>query len=396
MDDATDSLRDPRPDAGTISPATLQQWLESEGSVTVLDVRMPADVETWQIEGPGVEFHSRPYYELLDGEATLEAVPKGDPLVVVCGEGEASETVASQLAAAGRAAVSLEGGMEDWATHYAATEIGAVDSAGRMFQYHRPATGCLSYLVVSDGAAAVIDPLLAFVDQYRENAAEVGADLEYAIDTHCHADHLSGVRELAADGTTGIVPAASADRGMSIDDGMETIIDGESVSVGEVSIAAVHTPGHTTDMTSYRIDDRVLLTGDALFVESVGRPDLEAGAEGAREAARQLHESLQERILPLADDVLIAGGHRATAERPGRDGTYTARLGRLRETLPVLSMAEDAFVDHVSSKVPPRPANYERIVATNLGRESVDDEDATRIELGPNNCAAADGVAERG
>jgi glyoxylase-like metal-dependent hydrolase (beta-lactamase superfamily II) len=233
------------------------------------------------------------------------------------------------------------------------------------------------------------------VDRYREDAAEAGAELAYAIDTHCHADHLSGVRELAAEGVTGIVPAASADRGMAIDDGMETITNGETVTVGAVTIAAVHTPGHTTDLTSYRIDDRVLLTGDALFVESVGRPDLEAGADGAREAARQLHESLQERILPLADDVLIAGGHRATAERPAPDGTYTARLGRLRETLPVLSMAEEAFVEHVSSKIPPRPANYERIVATNLGRESVDGETATRIELGPNNCAAVDGVPER-
>ncbi|MBS3760786.1 MAG: MBL fold metallo-hydrolase, partial [Halodesulfurarchaeum sp.] len=140
------------------------------------------------------------------------------------------------------------------------------------------------------------------------------------------------------------------------------------------------------------VDDQVLLTGDSLFVGSVARPDLEAGDEGAGKAATQLYESLQERILSLDEDVIVAGGHRAERETPGEDNTYTARLGTLVEEMAVLSMDQADFVEYILSNMPPRPANYETIIDANLGHREIDDEEAFRIELGPNNCAASQGA----
>ncbi|MFW5905470.1 MAG: MBL fold metallo-hydrolase, partial [archaeon] len=102
-----------------------------------------------------------------------------------------------------------------------------------------------------------------------------------------------------------------------------------------------------------------------------------------------LHETIQERILPLPDDTIIGGGHTSDAAEPAEDGTFTARLGDLVDQMDALTMDGNDFVDLVLADMPPRPANYEDIIATNLGKNSVDDEEAFTLELGPNNCAAS-------
>jgi glyoxylase-like metal-dependent hydrolase (beta-lactamase superfamily II) len=142
-------------------------------------------------------------------------------------------------------------------------------------------------------------------------------------------------------------------------------------------------------MTSYLIDDAVLLTGDGLFTESVARPDLEEGDDGAPEAARTLYRSLQDRVLVLDDDVIVGGAHFSAAADPGEDGTYTATIGDLVERMDALSMDEEEFVELVLADMPPRPANYEEIIAINLGQADADADEAFELELGPNNCAAS-------
>jgi glyoxylase-like metal-dependent hydrolase (beta-lactamase superfamily II) len=142
-------------------------------------------------------------------------------------------------------------------------------------------------------------------------------------------------------------------------------------------------------MNSYLIDDSLLATGDGLFIESVARPDLEEGDEGAPEAASQLYESLQDRVLTLPDETLIGGAHFSDAAEPAEDGTYTAPIGRLVDEMDALTMDEDEFVELILSDMPPRPSNYEDIIATNLGQQEADDEEAFELELGPNNCAAS-------
>jgi len=124
------------------------------------------------------------------------------------------------------------------------------------------------------------------------------------------------------------------------------------------------------------------------FIESVARPDLEEGDDGAPEAARMLYDSLQTRVLSLDDNVLVGGAHFSDAAEPAADGTYTAPIGELRERMDALSADEDEFVETVLADMPPRPANYEDIIATNLG-QNVDDDEAFTLELGPNNCAAS-------
>jgi glyoxylase-like metal-dependent hydrolase (beta-lactamase superfamily II)/rhodanese-related sulfurtransferase len=378
--------------AETVTPERLRDRIEAGEPVGLLDVRAPETAADWRIDGDAVDYVNVPYYELLDGipESVLSDLPAG-PLVVVCAKGESSELVAEQLAAEGVEAASLERGMRGWANLYEYTELD-VDTDATVAQYHRPSSGCLGYLVVDGDEAIVIDPLLAFADTYEQDARALGADLVGAVDTHIHADHVSGLRDLAARGATGMLPAAAVARGTAFEPD-RTLADGDTLTVGETAIDVLHTPGHTSGMTSLLVDGAVLLTGDGLFVDSVARPDLEDGADGAPDAARQLYDTLQT-VLALDESVVVAPAHASDGTPRRADGTYTATIGAIRERLPVLSADREAFVDRVLADMPPRPANYETIIDTNLGRAATDREDALTMELGPNNCAASAGTLE--
>ncbi|WP_226023810.1 MBL fold metallo-hydrolase [Halomicrobium salinisoli] len=384
----------PTPDVeiDSIEPETLKGRIDDGEDVTLLDTRMESEYEEWRIDGETVESINVPYFEFLDEEIddeVLAQVPDDREVTVICAKGGSSEYVAGELAERGYDVNHLEEGMNGWASIYEAVEVEGYDGAGTLLQYQRPSSGCLGYLLYDDGEAAIIDPLRAFTDRYLDDADDLGVDLQYALDTHVHADHISGVRDLDDEGVEGVIPEAAVDRGVTYADELTTAADGDTFAVGDATIEAVYTPGHTTGMTSYLVDDSLLATGDGLFVESVARPDLEEGDEGAPEAARLLYESLQERILSLPDDTLVGGAHFSDAAEPAADGTYTAPIGDLVDEMDALTMEEDEFVDLILSDMPPRPANYEDIIATNLGQNEVDDDEAFTLELGPNNCAAS-------
>ncbi|WP_136716495.1 MBL fold metallo-hydrolase [Halorientalis salina] len=388
------------PDSGTgadaLSPAGLADRLAAGESVRLLDVRNRDEFETWHVDGPSVEATLIPHMnwiqaDVRDSVADLASDIDGEgPITVVCGRGEASAAVAEMLTEAGIEAHNLAEGMEGWARVYRAREI--TDADPTVVQYQRPASGCLGYMVVSDGEALVVDPLRAFVDRYIEDAAERDAEITTVVDTHVHADHVSGLRDLAgATGATAVMPRMSVQRGVTYD--VETVIHGEELTVGDATLDVFHLPGHTTGMTAFRVGD-VLLSGDSLFVESVARPDLQQGDNGAEMLAGQLYESLTDRTADLPDETVVAPGHYSEGVQPADDGTYTARLGELRERLPVYDMSNAEFRARILRDIPPRPANFERIIAANLGREDLADEDAFELELGPNNCAASPSLAD--
>ena len=389
-----DDMDFPTPDVDveSIDPNELKAQIDAGESVTLLDARMEGDYEEWKIDGENVDSINVPYFHFLDDEIpedVLDQIPKDRELTVLCAKGGASEYVAGSLKELGYDVDHLEEGMNGWARVYEALEVTGYDGAGTLLQYQRPSSGCLGYFVYDDGEAAVIDPLREFTDRYLDDAEELGVELQYAIDTHVHADHISGVRNLADEGVEGVIPEPAVDRGITYAEDMTLAADGDEFAVGDVTIETVYTPGHTSGMTSYLIDDSLLATGDGLFIESVARPDLEEGDEGAPEAASQLYESLQERVLSLPDETLIGGAHFSDAAEPAADGTYTAPIGQLVDEMAALRMDEEEFVDVILSDMPPRPANYEDIIATNLGQREADDEEAFELELGPNNCAAS-------
>ncbi|GAA0220779.1 MBL fold metallo-hydrolase [Halobaculum roseum] len=416
MTDGSDSAARDAADAGSLGgdpggelgPAALARLLRDGEPVSVLDVRDRPEFEAWHVDGRSVTARHVPHVKFVAAAATDDAsdpLPDDlpEPILVVCGRGKASAEVAGDLADAGVDAVNLAGGMDAWAGTYLAEPLVRRGDL-TVIQYQRPSSGCLAYLIVAGGGegregddgddreALVVDPLRAFADRYVEDAAEMGATLRFAVDTHVHADHVSGVRAVreATGGDAEVVlPAGATVRGLEFD--ATLLADGDVLRMGDAEVSAIHAPGHTSELTCLRLhrDDPdaadVLFTGDALFLNGVGRPDLEEGDDGARDLAERAYDTLHDRLLALPEDTLVAPGHFADPA-DARGDTYAAPLSALRD-LDVLGLDRAAFVDRVASSLPPRPANFERIVATNLGVESMDDGEAFEAELGPNNCA---------
>lgn len=365
----------------TIDVPTLRQWLEQQKPVLVLDVRTAADRAEWAIPGSR---HVDAYAALKgnDPEA-LAAVdfPKEVPIVTVCGAGKVSLVAAEQLNARGLHAYSLFGGMQAWSLAWNTAEMALPDSTVRVIQVRRTGKGCLSYLIGSEGEAAVIDAAVE-PEIYLQLAQQAGWRITAVLDSHIHADHLSRSRQLAElAGATFYLPTQKR-----VAFPFTRLHDGDAISIGTAQLVALHTPGHTLESTSYLLNNRVLFTGDTLFLNAVGRPDLEASPDEARKRAHLLYESLQQ-LLTLSPDTLISPGHTSTP--PAFDGQpLVCTLDAVRTAIPRLQLAASAFVAEILARIPPTPPNHKQIVAINESGAGVPADPAT-LEAGANRCAAA-------
>ncbi|ELY48546.1 MBL fold metallo-hydrolase [Natronolimnohabitans innermongolicus] len=394
-----------------ISANDLAAKLDSEESFTLIDTRPEDSYEGWRIHGAtNVPFG--PEDELSDDRLEHIGAENGDSIVAICGKGLTSTPFAFELQQRGYDDVSVvKGGMEDWSKVYEVVPLETERDDLVVIQLQRRAKGCLGYVVgsASSGRAVVVDPTRQ-TDRFKIAAADAGLTIERVLDTHIHADHISGGRQLADELDVPYhLGEHAAER--DVEYVFEPLADGETIEVGEIEIEALHAPGHTSDMVNYLVDGEALLTGDTLFVESVGRTELQFGDSEAHSAsdeqsgetaipadaskgAELLYETLHETILELPDETRICPGHVSVSEENrygvGSPGDPIAeRLGTLRSDLELLGLDEDEFVARLTENAPDKPPNYERVIEINSGRDPVDDEsEATELELGPNNCAA--------
>ncbi|WAH44596.1 MBL fold metallo-hydrolase [Alicyclobacillus fastidiosus] len=370
----------------TQSSAEVFEQILSSAPLYILDVRNEDAYADWKIEGPTVTSINIPYFDLLDGvEVALERLPKDEPILVVCAKEGSSQYVAEQLAEAGLDNVTyLEGGMKAWSEYLRPVKVGDLSSGGAMYQFVRVGKGCLSYMVVSDGEAAIVDTA-RMTDAYEAFAKEHGLTIKHTMDTHLHADHISGGRRLAEKvGATYWLPPKDATETQF---GYQVLEDGQEIHVGSarVRILPVYSPGHTIGSTSLVVDDKYLLSGDILFVKSIGRPDL-AGVAG--DWAIDLRKTLYGTYQDLSSKLILLPAHYADINEMNKDGSVSANLGQLYSTNAGLLVSDEAdFHQMVTNNLPPQPNAYHEIRLTNMGKMTPDEDEQREMEIGPNRCA---------
>ncbi|MGE5374290.1 MAG: MBL fold metallo-hydrolase [Bacteroidota bacterium] len=237
-------------------------------------------------------------------------------------------------------------------------------------QFFVEGLGCASYIVgcESKGIAAVIDPDRE-VQKYLDVAAGRGLKITHIIETHLHADHVSGNTDLAArTGADIYVHEASA-----AEYPHKALQHNDVIELGNIRIRALHTPGHTPESITLLVSDTtraeepwLALTGDTLFVGDIGRPDL-VGVEAARGLANDMYNSLFEKILPLNDSLLIYPGHGAGSLCGKSIGAMkSSTLGFERKyNLSLAPRGRDEFVEFATSGLPEQPGNHKRIKVMN-------------------------------
>jgi glyoxylase-like metal-dependent hydrolase (beta-lactamase superfamily II)/rhodanese-related sulfurtransferase len=231
--------------------------------------------------------------------------------------------------------------------------------------------GCASYLIGDEdaGVAAVVDPKLD-IEDYLALARYMGVSIEHVLETHNHADHVSGHGRLAAATGASIHIHRAAEPGYE----HEPFDDGWELPLGRVTVRAMHTPGHRPEHTAFALVDRArgpepwaVLTGDSLFVGDIARPDL---AVDKNEGARGIFRSLHERLLALPDSSEVWPGHLggSLCGGPGMDMKVSSTIGYERAHNALLRIGSEAdFVAATTRSLPPQPPNFQAIVALNSG-----------------------------
>ncbi len=379
--------------ADTISPELLRRQL-LEADVTLVDTRAAEDFESWHIPGAvNFPFATDDRVDVDRLQSELDVAPE-DRIVTICGKGISSYEFAERLAEAGYDDVAVvQDGMEGWSRVYTVAAVPTAATSFEIFQIQRVAKGCLGYVIAAPqaGEAVVVDPT-RHTDEFRRIAEDDETTITHVIDTHVHADHVSGGRALADEvDATYHLPADAEERGIGF--AYTPLERNEVLTIGDVDLKAIATPGHTAESMSILAGADAVLTGDTLHVDGVGRTELQFGEDRAAEGAGLLYDSIHGSLLNLPDAITVLPGHvdvddRETLAQFG-DAIQSAVVVA-RTDMPILQEDRARFVERVGTGDAETPPNYERVVELNTGEgEAADEGEMTELELGPNRCAAA-------
>ena len=398
-----------------IEPNELKKKIDNHENIFILDVRTPQEYESWKLS---YEKHDNPKLIPIDrlflnDSNLLKEIPKDKEIVTVCAHGNRSLMAARLLHQLGYNVKSVKGGMAGWNKVYDVAEVAVPKEAPfRIWQIRRISKGCMGYIVSSkeDSTAVVIDPSREIYEAFLKVAKENELKIVKIIDTHQHADHVSGVAKLAK-----AITAETNSKALAYFSSLEEynsenseinlnfIKDQDQIEITKkISLRAIHTPGHTNGSMSFFIeyyDDTdvkkstqdhlqysCLFTGDNLFVDSVGRPDLR---EEAGKYAGLLYQTYHQKIFKLPENTVVLPAHFRNSITLKHGVPISDTIGSLKKKIKLLSMTEDEFVHFVTDTLPSRPMNYKTIIDINKKMLPYDGMEMPDLEAGPNSCAVS-------
>jgi glyoxylase-like metal-dependent hydrolase (beta-lactamase superfamily II) len=311
-------------------------------------------------------------------ERHLSRLPKDRPIITFCAHGDAAQYSADLLRKHGFNAVALEGGMDRWSEYY---EHKRAATSPEVNQIYRVAKGCISYLAVSGNDAAVIDAP-RHTRAVLDLAERLKVKIIHVLDTHLHADHISGGRELAR-----LTGAAYHVHPLDVQGAsypFMPLAEGGRISFGSSVIEVVHSHGHTPGSTSFLMDGTLLFTGDIIMKESIGRPDLGGMSQ---QWTGDLYDTLFKRYARFGDDIVVLPSHSAGILEQGENGVVKLTLGQARKSHDLFQLRNlPDFLARVRASLPENPARYQDIRKVNLGVLAADEAKQKELEIGKNLC----------
>lgn len=366
----------------------LFTMITEQHTFLLLDVRNPSEFERFKIEGPHpIDMINVPYMDFIEHEdASVAKVPKGKPIRAVCAKEGSAKFVTEILANSGFSDLAhLLGGIKAWGNLLTPVLLHGKDF--ELYQFRRPGKASCSYGLIFGGEMMVFDPSRN-VEFYLQFANERGVRIVQTFETHKQADYISGSPSLARDHGVEMLAHEADFAGAAFP---FTAVSDQAVyrlAGNGPEVRALHTPGHTPGSTCYLIDNRFLISGDTVFIESVGRPDLGGQAEAW---SKHLFRTLHSVIKPLSPTTQILPAHWMDWSEARPDLAFTATLDAIiKRNLDIFAMdTEDAFYRFIKEHMRPQPPEYAIIREINAGlREETPDKQEI-LDLGKNECAAS-------
>ena len=342
----------------SIEPAEMKKRLDKKENVFLLDVRQPEEFSRWKMEGSV----NIPLGEL--GERIKE-LPKDREIVAICLHGMRSMRASQFLRGLGFNAKTMEGGMVEWNS---VIDVCRIEEG--IIQFRRVGKGCLSYMLISGKEAVIVDPVME-VGEYFIEAKKAGVKITAILDTHIHADHLSGGNEISKiSGAKYYLPGDSKLRHEGLPAGME-------IRFGNETIKAIGTPGHTPESMTFLFRG-FAFTGDTLFVDGFGRTDL--GIDPKANAPK-LWDSVNNILYSLPEETKILPAHSSKPILPMVP--VMDAIGNLKKRL---TIGREEFSTMASANRD-TPGNFDIIKRINLGLDECYPEEVKELEAGPNRCS---------
>ena len=370
----------------------LFEWVTSEGQdFTLLDVRNNEEFGRFKVEGPLLsKMINIPYMEFIEKEDESVAqvqVPKAESIRIVCAKEGSAKYVAEILVNNGWQDVRyLAEGIKSWGNMLVPKPV-ASESGYKLYQFIRPGKASCSYGLIYEDEMAVFDPSRN-VQFYQNFANENGARIIKTFETHLQADYISGSQQIFSGTGAQIVGHTNDFKAATFQYKSPNDQEVFKFSKGGPEIQAIHMPGHTPGSTSYLIDNKYMVSGDTVFILSIGRPDLGGMAE---DWSKLLFNTLKTKIAGLDDDLLILPGHYIDWSEANPQQMFVDTLGSIRnKNADIYGIDnEDAFVRFIKDNIRKQPDEYAEIRKVNAGLLEVDDEDQEIMDLGKNECAAS-------
>ncbi|MEX1351891.1 MAG: MBL fold metallo-hydrolase [Desulfobacterales bacterium] len=370
----------------------LFDWVTQPGhDFTLLDVRNNEEFGRFKVEGPHLsKILNLPYIEFIEKEEeTVDQfqVSKAESIRIVCAKEGSAKYVGEILLKNGWQDVKiLEKGIKSWG-NLLTPKLVASQNGYAFYQFIRPGKASCSYGLIYGDEMVVFDPSRN-AQYYQDFAKKHDARIIKTFETHLQADYISGSQRLHSDTGAQIVGHQ--------DDFKDAVFEYRGVNDQDIfrftnegpEIKAIHTPGHTPGSTSYLIDNKYLVTGDTVFILSIGRPDLGGKAE---EWSKLLYKTLRTKIADMDDDLLILPGHYLDWSEANPDNVFVDSMGSIKaKNANIYGIAEeDEFVRFIEDNMRKQPDVYGEIRKVNAGILEVDDEEQEVMDLGKNECAAS-------
>jgi len=371
----------------TYEAQDLFQWLATREDIAVVDVRNAKDFNRFHIEGPyPFTLVNVSYYDFMENEEeALARVPRGRKIGIVCAKEGSARYVAEILDRHGFDVSYLQGGIKTWGNLLVPKLVTRGDDY-ELFQFVRPGKASCSYGLISGQEMMLFDPSRN-LDFYLGFAAEKGCIVTATFETHLQADYIAGSRDIAQ--RTGALFYANDGDFKTSNNPYTPLRDGEvhGFRLGGPKVRVLFTPGHTPGSTSFIIDERFIISGDMIFINSVGRPDLGGKVE---EWAGMLFDSIQ-LVKQLDHSLQVLPGHYIDWQEANEELVFVCSLGEILARNANIYEIDDpaAFVAFIKANMRPQPEEYAVIRLVNANLRQEEEERQEELDLGKNECAAS-------
>jgi glyoxylase-like metal-dependent hydrolase (beta-lactamase superfamily II) len=367
----------------------LFEWLTKHEEFLLLDVRNDVEFGRFKVEGPyPIDMINVPYVEFIEMEdESVAKVPNGKKVRIVCAKEGSAKYVGELLIKHGHEDVGyLEAGINAWGNLLAPIRV-AQEENYDLYQFRRPGKASCSYGLISGKEMVVFEPAKNF-QFYLDFAKEKGCTISKTIETHRQADYISGSEMLHRVANVEIVAPEKDFNGARFP--YTPARGGDKLRLGSSGpeIEVIHTPGHTPGSTCYRIDSKYLVSGDTIFIQSIGRPDLGGMAEAWSEL---LFNTMTDILLKLDDDTIVLPGHYIEWKEADENMVFAATMGAIRkDNAEIYSIADKtAFYEFIRANMRKQPEEYAKIREINAGLLEADEEEREIMDFGKNECAAS-------